>query len=161
MFQKTSVAIALSFLLTIGAFGQSLSQNEIDEFSGERVVVAEHVLIEHEGFSGRANIFPAYTGNRYLLILTVMSRDSWQILSADNAQFIIDEDRNRFSLLRIDTDINRGNVVEQYGMEFNQQEFEKIANASDVRFRINGNVYTVNQEAKDSVQLVIDTVNEQ
>ena len=161
MFQKTSIAIALSFLLTIGAFGQSLSQNEIDEFSGERVVAAESISIEHEGFSGTARIIPAYTNNEYVFILTVMSRDSWQILGADNAQFIIDEDRNRFSLLRIDTDTNRGNVVEQYGMKFNQQEFEKIANASDVRFRINGNVYTVNQEVKDSVQLVIDTVNEQ
>lgn len=154
----TGVFILSSFCSEL--FGQSIAKNEEDEFTGNRVIQSSAERIEHEGFTGRSFVSAFYNEGRYIMIIEVASTDSWQLLSANTANFIIDGEREEHQLLRIDTDTQSGGTIERYGIMLSASEFEKFGNAEDLRFRANRNVYTVTQEAKDTFLLVSNEVHE-
>ena len=163
MLKKNLMILTSIFILTSlcsEIFGQSIVKNEEDEFTGNRVIQSSSERIEHEGFTGRAFVSAFYNEGSYFLILEVYSSDSWQLLSANTTNFIIDDDRKEYELLRIDTDTSSGGTIEQYGIILSASEFEKFGNAEDLRFRANRNIYTITQEAKDSFLLVLNELQE-
>lgn len=163
MLSKTFIAFIAIFILSSFSaelIGQSIIKNEEDEFTGNRIIQSSSERIEHEGFSGSALVSAFYNEGSYFMILSVISRDSWQLLSANTANFIIDDERAEYDLLRIDTDTSGGGTTEQYGIVLSESEFAKFGNAEDLRFRANRNIYTITQEAKDSFLLVLNELQE-
>lgn len=153
---KTLLTVLL-LAFTIQVNAQELVKNQVDEFTGNKVIQSSYEIIEHTGFSGRAYLSTFYSDSPVLMI-NVISRDSWQILGAKKAQFIIDEERKEYSLHQIDTEIQSGSVIESYGIIMTKKELVQLANASDIRFRINRNVYTVTQNAKGGIQLLLNEI---
>ena len=143
---------------TIGAHAQEIIQSEVDEFSGNMVVQSSFEEIEHEGFPGSADVSVLYVEGDYGIVLTVTSRDSWQLLGADQVQFIIDDDREAFDLLRMETETSGGTTQEEYLILLSLSDLSALASADDVRFRADRNVYTVTPNAQEAMELVINEV---
>ena len=159
----TLVLAATSSLAGTGiTYAQEIETDETDEFSGERVVNTSLHQIEHEGFSGRARIFFLYTTNSntspYTFVFTVMSRDGWQVLGDDTAEFIVDDGRETRNLTRVDTDTSGGRTSESYAIAFTEDDLRDLGLAEDVRFRVNGNIYRLTNEAKEAAQLIVNRV---
>lgn len=153
---KTLLTI-LILAFTVQVNAQELVKNEVDEFTGDKVIQSSYELIEHTGFSGGVYLSAFYSDSPVLMI-NVLSRDSWQILGAKSARFLIDGERIEHSLHQIDTEIESGSVVESYGIILTKKELAELANADDIRFRINRNVYTVTQNAKAGIQLLLNEI---
>ena len=151
----------LIILVPFISLSQSLIKDEVDEFTGNHIIQTDHVRISHEGYSGRSFVSFAHIEGDNYMIITVMSRDSWQILGADVARFIIDENRKGFDLIRMDTDVGRGTTTERYAIILTIDDFISLRDADDVRFRINRNIYELNDEAKKSIGLVVNRLNTQ
>lgn len=159
---RTLVLAAILLAGTEVAYAQEIVEDSEDEFNGARKVRTSTHQIDHEGFSGSARIVYLHVGEAetgsYGMALNVRSRDSWQILGSDTAEFIVDEKRATYDLSRSNTDISGGITSEVYIIASTQGELREIGVAEDVRFRVNGNVYTLTNEAKEAARLIVDRV---
>lgn len=152
--------LTFTLLFTSQITAQSLVQNKTDEFTGNRVVQSDDEQISHDGFSGKSYIGAIYTSGDYAIILTVVSNDSWQLLSTDKAYVVSDGERMDFRLHRFETDVSSGVTIEQYGILVSRDELRQFADSNDFRIRANRNIYTVSVQAKDAFRLVLnETIN--
>lgn len=164
MVSKKQVTLFIFLFFSSGLMtvlnGQSIIKNEVDEFTGNRVIQSDYERIEHDGFSGRAFVSAFYNEGTYLLVLTVRSNDSWQLLSTDAAYFIIDGERESYNINQFESDVSNDSTMMQYSITLSESEFESFGKAEEIKFRINRNVYTLSQEAIKSFSLVLDTLKE-
>ncbi len=164
MAYKHQVTLLLFLLLISGSLSslhaQSLTQDKVDEFTGDRIIQSESEKIDHEGFSGRTYISAFYNEGTYVMIITVISNDSWQLLSTNTAYFLIDGERESHDLKRVETDVSSGTTTERHAIILSESEFERFGEAEEIRFKAGGNVYTLSQEAIKSFSLVLDTLEE-
>jgi len=148
----------LILLIPTLVFGQSISRDGVDEFSGRLVIQTESIRIGHEGFSGEVELSFAYIGGDIMMLIMLTSRDSWQLTRAQSIAMIIDERRETFDLNRLNTKVFRGGVYESHIVFLNPELLLAISEAGDVRFRANRNIFTLNNKAKQSARLLHDRV---
>lgn len=155
----TSLLTVLFFLGATGLIhAQEITRDGEDDFRGERIVETSREQIEHEGFPGSSRVTFLYAYRSYLLALIVTSSAGWQIYGDDTAEFIVDENRRTYNIELLSTDRNQGVTSGHYGISLEEGEVRELGSAEDVRFRINGNVYTLTDEAKEAAQLIVDRV---
>lgn len=136
-----------------------IAENNIDEFTGYRIIRSKFVEIGHENFPGRAILSATFIEGEHMLHLSVRSDDSWQLLGAETAYFLIDGRQKRFSINEIDSDVSGGTTSEDYAIPLTKEEFSSLGEANEIRFRINGNVYELPTIAIQSISLVEEEVS--
>jgi hypothetical protein len=157
--KKLITLLAITLVIAMQANAQGLIKNEIDEFSGNRIIQSDYIKIDHEGFSGRAFTTAMYSEGDYFLVLNTYSNDSWQLLSTDSADFVIDGQRSTKDLYNVDSDVDGGVVMESKAFILSKDEFEEFASAETVKFRANRNIYTLTDKAKQGIRIVLTEIN--
>ena len=150
--------LILILLIPALTFGQSISRDVTDEFSGNRIIQTESIRIDHEGFGGITSISFVYHEGDVVMLIEIASRDSWQLTRAKSIDTIIDERRESFDILRLNSKASRGVVYESYIAYLDMDWLLIISEAGDVRFRANRNVFTLNKKVKQSAKLLYDRV---
>lgn len=164
------VAGTLIFLSIFGgAFGQTYERNEYLEDSGSRILVTENEKIDHTGFAGSAFVAASYVRMKadgdefiesYSFHIEVFSDDGFEMFTADSANFIIDNETAQYKLFVSAAERREESNFESGFIQLNKSDFEKIRAATDLRFRIHNNDYTVTQNAKHAFFLVLNTLKE-
>jgi hypothetical protein len=150
--------LLLILMLPLIAASQKLTTDEIDEFTGKRKISTSAERLDWERPKGRAYTYPNYIDGDIFLMLYVLSTDSWQLLRANHADFIIDDIRQRHELHRVSTDVQRGTTSELYAFILSLDELKVLRDASTVKFRAGGNVYGFNEKVKSALEIFIDRV---
>jgi len=142
-------------LLTFTAQAQIIQTNDVDEFTGMERIVSSWESVNQDSFSGKVQSAVAYLDGEYYMLIQVLSNDSWQILGANEALFLVDEKRLSYKIHEMDSEVESGYILESYIIEV---DADKFFNASHVKLRINGIVYELSYKAINSFKLVRDNI---
>lgn len=141
-----------SLFLTTTASGQLIQSDEIDEFSGNRVVIGETVDIDITSISGQSTIGFSYAAETLILVFHNNSRDSWQFLGHNEIQFIVDDDRWSLDFDRASSESLRRGTYEMNVVLLTESQARQLQNAEDVRFRFGGRHQgIIPQHIKDTI----------
>ncbi|HSH25486.1 MAG TPA: hypothetical protein VLA13_08105 [Massilibacterium sp.] len=138
------IAFILLIFITQLSYGQV--ECKTDRFTGETTCKTSFVDIStSQSDAYRANIIAAYNRQYFFMILTTIS-DDWQYLQTNNVYFLVDGNRIKLKLERVDSKIQSAGVIEQQGFILTKEQIHMFAEAKKVEFKIADDVYTMPKE---------------
>jgi hypothetical protein len=155
-----SAIILFTGIINVSAQNEFIASDEVDEFTLQRNVISETLSLPNDNSSVKSYASFAYIKSKKSngtqgFIITSRSDDSWQMLSEDTAIFIIDGARESVNIHQTDSEIESGYVIEQVFIEI---DLKRVVDATDVRFKIGTNVFTITDEAKEYAKAVIEQI---
>lgn len=142
----------LLLLIATTATAQTIETNEVDEFTGVERIITSYEKLDQSDFSGKSQVAYIKMDGDYYISFLNLSYDSWQMLGADTAYFVIDGERKRYKLLQVQTEVESGYVYEQYVADI---EIDDFYGAESIKARINGTVYTFESKALQLAELLV------
>ena len=160
----TAAVTLLFFTVYDAATGQTFEVNRYDEATGNRILVTNNEKIDHEGFTGSAFVSAMFGRDKtesnehtehYTLVIEIFSEDGFEVFNADSVNFTIDDEMVRYKLFVIATERREQSNFESCFVQLTKTDFERFGKARDLRFRILNNDFTITQNAKDALLLVL------
>jgi hypothetical protein len=159
--------VPLMFTAILGeAAGQTFKMDEYHEDSGNRILLTSNEQIDHDGFTGSVFVAASFARinsedtESYSFHIEVHSNDGFEMFTADSVNFFIDDEREQYKLFVSAAERREESNFESGFIQLKKTEFEKFGKATDLRFRIHNNDFTVSQNAKDAFLLVLNTLKE-
>jgi hypothetical protein len=157
-------ALAAWLLVAVVAVpAQSITQDERDDFTGDRIVSSAGSAIDTDS-RAEAWAKAVYLQGRWALMLEVEA-DTWKLLGARTAQVVAydapDATPHRFraNLMRIDNEVRgAGRTHERYAVLLTQRQWGHLQGAQRAALRVDGVVYTLSETLQAEMRLVQERV---
>lgn len=159
---KKILTLTAFLVITASAYAQETIKCETDEFRGTTLCKTESVTLStSDSDVSRATLHLVYIfGIESYLFVPSFTSTEQQYSNTERVYFLIDGERENYKLETVDRNVTSRTVIEQYYIQLKEEDAIRFYKASEVRFKIDNDIYHLTPDARNKLRALVQRVSE-